>query len=312
MSARRRIRCAVPALLALALAACASDGPDAPERAGADGNAVRVRLETWGGFAADRLAPPPARVALLVDATAPMARRTAGGLSRIRAARAAARRFVAGVPDQGLEVSVLGGDPRAACGTPPTPLAGEGEPLLDALGGLRARGEGSLADALAALPGPAEGGFSRVVAVSALDDPCEGDLCAAAESLAARGIRLELVALGELPVPACLGDGPRLAAAAAPRAETPDAPVRFHVESAGADPAILVCGRSGGLPVQIAPGPAEVVVELDPPLRVPRSFVGGTRWVLQILDFPGLDPPERHWRWQAEAPPAAEDGAPAP
>jgi hypothetical protein len=78
-----------------------------------------------------------------------------------------------------------------------------------------------------------------------------------------------------------------------------DAPVGFSVESVGADPAVLVCGESGGLPVRLAPGAAAVVVSLDPPLRVESNFEPGTRWVLEVVDFPGLDPPERHWRWKA-------------
>jgi hypothetical protein len=83
------------------------------------------------------------------------------------------------------------------------------------------------------------------------------------------------------------------------------------VERTGPDPAILVCGESGGLPVELAPGPADVVVKLDPPLRISRSFEPGTRWVLQVLDFPDLDPPERQWRWLADPAPVAAPADPA-
>ena len=57
--------------------------------------------------------------------------------------------------------------------------------------------------------------------------------------------------------------------------------------------------------MRLAPGAAAVVVQLDPPLRIVRNFNPGTRWVLQVLDFPGLDPPERQWRWTAGASPEA-------
>ena len=33
--------------------------------------------------------------------------------------------------------------------------------------------------------------------------------------------------------------------------------------------------------------------------RVERNFPPGARVVLEVLDFPALDPPERRWRWQA-------------
>jgi hypothetical protein len=265
---------------------------------------VRIRLELLGGFPAHRDPLPEARVALLVDATASMRAGTDAGPARVIGARAAAERFAASLPLQTpLSLWVLGDDPGARCDAALEPLDGERDELLRAVRRLRARGEGSLAAALRELPGPDEGGYERVVAVSALDDGCGGDLCAAARDLVARGVRLDVVHIGSAPAPDCLADVTHGEPEGPPVPWPTAAPVRFHVERRGADPAILVCGESGGLPVEVGPGSADVVVNLDPPLRVPRDFVAGTRWVLQVLDFPGLDPPERLWRWQAESPP---------
>ncbi|MGH0028563.1 MAG: hypothetical protein ACQGVC_02140 [Myxococcota bacterium] len=290
-------------VLALAAAGCAG----APPPPAVDARApVRVRVEMLGGFAAERAPLPPGRVALVVDSTASMARATAAGPSRIRGARAAARRFVSTLPAATpLDLYVTGNDRGAACDDPITPRDGDRDDFDRGLARIRSRGEGSLATALAALPGAAEdGGYERVVAVSAFDDGCGDDLCPVAQGLADRGVRVDWVRIGEVPLPECLTELTRGLPAAPPVPWDTARPVPFHVQTAGADPAIVVCGESGGLPVQLAPGRAEVVVKLDPPLRVPRNFLPGTRWVLQVIDFPGLDPPERQWRWHADAAPA--------
>lgn len=310
---RRRARalfggCA--ALLAAALGGCAvfSGGGGGAAHPAVPGFA-RVRVELLGGFAKDHPAGSPGKVALLVDATRSMARATSAGPSRVRAARAAARRFVETLsPGTPLELLVLGHERKATCGRLPSPYDGDRDALLGRLDALSARGDGSLSAALAHLDGPEQGGYDRVVAVTALDDGCGGDLCRAVSGLAARGVRLDLVLIGGAEVPPCVTEAAHGPADATPDVAHVASAVPFHVESAGADPAILVCGKTGGLPVQLAAGPAAVVVDLDPPLRVERSFVSDTRWVLQVLDFPGLDPPERQWRWLAEAPPSG--GAP--
>ena len=55
--------------------------------------------------------------------------------------------------------------------------------------------------------------------------------------------------------------------------------------------------RSAGCRSRRRPGRGTVVVELDPPLRVEAYFAPGRRHVLQVVDFPALDPETRHWRW---------------
>jgi len=45
------------------------------------------------------------------------------------------------------------------------------------------------------------------------------------------------------------------------------------------------------------------------PLRVERSFLPGSNLVLQVIDFPALDPRVRKWRWKTVAADAAQPGA---
>ena len=228
----------------------------------------------------------------------------------VRAARSAAQRFAERLStDTELELFVLGNVRSAGCNSLPTSYAGERGELIDRTGRLRGRGKGSLVTALDGFASPAEGGFERVVAITALDDECGGDLCQAIQGLAERGIRLDLVLIGATEAPTC-AEVTRAEAAETPLPGRNGAPVEFAVESVGADPAVMVCGETGGLPVRLAPGAAAVVVKLDPPLRVESDFEPGTRWVLQVLDFPALDPPERQWRWKAAV--TSEEGQEAP
>ena len=53
------------------------------------------------------------------------------------------------------------------------------------------------------------------------------------------------------------------------------------------------------MPVATPFNAARVVVKLDPPLVVERSFPPETRWVLEVVDFPALGTGERQWRWRA-------------
>ena len=282
-------------------------GP-APERDPIPTGPARMRVEMFGGF---EKSPPPLQtgsVALLVDSTATMASTSGFGPSRIRSARAAAKRFAEMLPgERELELHVIGNSARARCDTEPERTVGERGGIVDRVGRLRARGRGSLADALGRFS--EKDGVGRVVVVSSLADDCKGDLCSAARRLAARGVRLDLVLIGDTEAPPCLAglSAPELEGAPVPWSTSQRA--HFRVESTGDDPAILVCGETGGLPVQMEPGPKSILVELDPPLRIERNFTPGTRWVLQVLDFPNLDPPERQWRWLAEKPPVAA-GAP--
>jgi hypothetical protein len=293
------------ALATLALG-CAAQAPGPPLEP------ALVALEVLRGFGA-----PPARsdapqLIALVDATSEMSRRDASGLNYADAARAAAQRFLRALPDaSSVELRALGGVRSAGCGSPARTLTGPvdvaSEALVEALANLSPAGEGSLAEALfaiaAELPdaGPQP---SRVVAFSALRDRCDASLCAAAESLARGGARLDLVVLGGARVPACLADidlPEDLSAATTTRS----AAVGFRVERLGPEPAVVGCSEARGLPIAVPLGPARVVVALDPPLVLERSFPPGTRWILEIVDFPALGPGERQWRWRPFAERAA-------
>ena len=185
----RRQRFATP-LLALLLGGCAFGpwsvgNPAEPLPTGP----ARIRLELLGGFASEPTPLPSGRVALVVDATASMARATPAGPSRVRGARAAAERFIASLDaERPLDLWITGNARNAGCDDALSPHDGDRATLDRTVGRIRARGRGSLATALAALPGPDAGGYERVVGISALDDGCGGDLCAAAAGLVARGI----------------------------------------------------------------------------------------------------------------------------
>jgi hypothetical protein len=299
-------RCAAIAAAGLAgvtVSGCAL-WPDGEEPAPPARGPVRIRVEMFGGFPAPPAAAARDRVALLVDATDSMGRPAETGTPRVRAARAAAQRFVAALGGEAeLTLFAFGNEWEARCDTPAVAHTGSRDAVSKRISALRAGGDGSLALALDAFAAPEKGGFDRVVAITGLGDRCGGDLCAAVDGLAARGVRLDLVVVGGAAVPDCVSE---LA-----HRETVDTagdwpvrgPVGFHVESTGPDAAVLVCGESGGLPVEVLSGRSAVVVKLDPPLRLERSFMPGTRWLLQVLDFPALDPPERQWRWVDDGPP---------
>ena len=75
---------------------------------------------------------------------------------------------------------------------------------------------------------------------------------------------------------------------------------RFHIETAhSGEPPITHCGEINGATLAIPPGSGTLTLDLEPPLRIARSFPPGSDVVLQVIDFPALDPPVRRWRWQA-------------
>ena len=81
---------------------------------------VHVRLEMIAGLPATQAPMPAGRVALLVDSTASMLRRTELGPSRVRAARTAAQRFAERLSsDTELELFVLGNVTSAGCNSLP-------------------------------------------------------------------------------------------------------------------------------------------------------------------------------------------------
>jgi hypothetical protein len=293
------------ALAALALA-CAAPPPEPPSEP------ALVALELLRGFASAPVASEPPGVIAIVDTTRSMSKRDSG-VALLDAARAGAQRWLRDLPPETMvELRAVGGTRGMHCASPARTLAGPqraGDPVLPfSLERINAVGEGSLAEALydVAEAMPAVATPVRVVAWSALDDGCGASLCSAAAELARRGARLDLVVLGAAPVPRCLLELELPPVAVAPTRPAPA--VDFCVERAGPAAAVWGCSKSGGVPVTAPPTAARVVVPLDPPLVVERSFPADTRWVLEVLDFPALGPGERQWRWR----PLARGAAPRP
>ncbi len=310
MSARARL---AVGLAAAGMFACASE--PAPT-----GEFARVSVEVLRGFSTADVKPREraAPVVVLLDATLSMLEPTRQGASHWSAAQRAATRFANDLPSQrAMWLYALGSDEARDCqavlrGSRAATAAARG-PLAEEILAVQPRGEGGLARALDsvreelwrsdALMG------SHVVVFSDLVPACGGDVCASAVKLLAGGARLDVVAIGEMQVPACLRESTGLAESLPPPA-TEDRPVHFRIEVARPEPIVVGCSDVGGLPVAAPPGRGTVVVELDPPLRVEGYFAPGRRHVLQVLDFPALDPETRHWRWMDPQPAAAAASAP--
>jgi hypothetical protein len=263
----------------------------------------------WSGFEAGAEPLPPKRTALVVDASSAMLRRTSDGLRHIRAGRVAAARFVETATRAApLDVFVVAGESNATCDAPSVePLVGEREDVAKALDRLRARGKGSVGATLLALADAPEE-LERAVVVTNLYQECGQDLCIAAAALADRGTRLDIVAIGDIVAPECLRTIHESKGEDIPVPWTSERPRRFHLQTAGPDPAILNWGLVNDIPVEVRTGELQIVVDLSPQLRVTRNFVAGELWKLEVLDFPSLEPPERQWRWQRldESQPSAE------
>lgn len=299
---RRGLALAASALSGLA---CATPPPaQAP---------AHISLELLRGLAPDDGAAAGAPVAVIVDVTASMGEAASAGATLDVAARRGAARLVENLPSaRPVWLYALGSGDAAEC----QPLyrvdravaGGSRAGLLEGLRALPTRGEGSLPAALdgvrAELERDGAPSGSRVVVFSDLGDECtdDRDLCGAASRLAAAGLRLHVVAIGPRTAPACLREPGALAEPTLPAVGAPG-PVAFRVVSGGAEPAVVGCSESGGLPVAAPPGDIRVTVALDPPLEVEREVAAGGRHVLQVLDFPGLDPPVRKWRWMDTTPP---------
>jgi hypothetical protein len=300
---------ALAAVLGVAGAlACARD-PGPP------GEVARVSVDVLRGFSREDVAPREikAPVVLLVDATRSMLSPTRQGKSHFVAAQRAATRFANDLPSQhAMWLYALGSADAPDCqpvmrGARAATAAAR-SPLIEEIGAVQPQGEGGLAAALEsvrnelwradALMG------ARVVVFSDLVPACGGDVCAASAKLLAGGARIDVVAIGEAPAPACLREPTGVAESLAAPTST-DRPVHYRIEVAKPEPMVVGCSEVGGLPIAAPPGRGTVVVELDPPLRVEATFAPGRRHVLQVIDFPALDPATRHWRW-LDARPAAE------
>jgi hypothetical protein len=307
VSARTRIAALLVAAGALS---CASD-------AAAPGEVARVSVEVLRGFTPQDVAPreTAAPVVVLLDATRSMLAPTRQGASHWVAAQRAATRFANELPSQrAIWLYELGAADAPDCqsvfrGSRAANAAARG-PLVEEIAAVKPHGEGGLAPAHERVRDELWRGDAlmgaRVVVFSDLVPECGGDVCAAAAKLVTGGARLDVVAIGEMQVPACLRETTGLAESLPPPT-TSDAPVHFRVEVTKPEPMVVGCSDAGGLPVAAPAGRGTVVVELDPPLRVEAYFAAGRRHVLQVLDFPALDPSTRHWRWlDAKGEPVAE------
>jgi hypothetical protein len=290
---------ALVALLCGALCACVAPTPPP----------ARVSVALLSGRPAS---PPagPARVAVVVDAGEDMAELTSGGASYWTGARRAAERLIGSLPTHTrADLLLAGGTAEAGCLSPPEPLADDAA-VATRLAEATPAGRAALAATLERLAERAgEGdGPSRAVVFTRLSQSCGGDLCAAAQRLAARDVRLDLVVIGDAQPPACLAELSQREWASPPAGWAAATPVPFHVSSPSLEPGLRLCTDAGGHALPVPPGRATLVVRLEPPLRLERSFAPGSRWQLQVLDFPALDPPVREWVWR-ELPPEPESGS---
>ncbi len=193
-------------------------------------------------------------------------------------------------------VQVLG-QGRSGCVPPVEVPATTGGEAARALREMRGGARGSLADAFATIasrPAGEQLGAS-VVVWSDFASTCPGDPCAAAARLVEGGATLELVAFGSADVPACLEALASQSPSAATLAAVAPSPVAlaagFRVERENpAGPEALGRGQADGRALEVAPGPARVVVDLDPPMRIgPIDLPAGQLTRIRILDFPGVE-----------------------
>jgi hypothetical protein len=266
-----------------------------------------VSVEVLRGFSAEetRLTPQNAPVVVLLDATTSMLEQSPHKTPLHVGAQRAASRFANSVEAlRPVWLFTMGSGASDACqptfrGARATNAAARG-PLLEEIRQQRPRGESSLARALDSVRGELWRSDvllgSRVVVFTDVGSECGGDVCAAAAKLLEGGARLDVVAIGERQAPACLRE-PSGLAESLPPTESADQLTHFRIEVERPERMVAGCSDAGGLPVAVPAGPGTVVVELDPPLRVGAHFAAGRRHVLQVLDFPSLVPPRRHWRW---------------
>ncbi len=294
----RRLLPLAPLAAVLLAVACASPRSQEP---------ARVSVELLRGFSAEetKLKPQNAPVVVLLDATTSMLEESQHQTPLHVGAQRAASRFANRVEAlRPVWLFTMGSGATDACqptfrGARATNAAARG-PLLEEIRQQRPRGESSLARALDSVRGELWRSEvllgSRVVVFTDVGSECGGDVCAAAAKLLEGGARLDVVAIGDRRVPACLRE-PSGLAETLPPTETADQLTHYRIEVERPERMVAGCSDAGGLPVAVPAGPGTVVVELDPPLRVGAYFAPGRRHVLQVLDFPSLSPPRRHWRW---------------
>jgi hypothetical protein len=295
------VRNAGVALVCAALLACAVLESPVPAAVRVDAVRAAPAVLEW-----DRVASPPIHV--LLDLTSSMEASRTGGVSHLRAAQQAAGRFLRSLPaDADVTLHVLGSATGSAC-TPAIPVkapsdSSPGQGLARVARTLPSRSEGSLAGSLEAIARLLRGEErarvgARVLVISDLDGSCqERGLCDAAAALSSAGADLDLVVIGEAPVPACLdqigGDEepPLFAAAPLPPIQADFRVVREEERKGASRPAV---GKVGGAMVNVAPGRVRVIVDLDPPVEVgPVELSPSSLLRVRILEVPEGEP--RRW-----------------
>jgi hypothetical protein len=279
---------------------------------------ARVSLESYRGLPAtdEETTRLPRRVDVLVDLTPSMGRPGRAGRSRASEAYSRASNLLLSLP-QGTEITLRAQGHRAGEGCAlPERLAGPAIPSLRMafvrqLEGLGPRSEGSLPAALARirLDLERERAFqrTRLVVFTDLESQCGGELCAEARALAEAGVRLELVALGEAPIPSCVAAlQARRADSRRPSPRNAPPPPRFVIhalrgEAGQPDPSPVARGRAGEEPVEVPAGMLTMVVGLDPPEIIgPFRVEPGSSARVRLLDYPRARPPARIWRVERE------------
>jgi hypothetical protein len=263
-----------------------------------------LSVEVWRGFRDPSAIPAPGtpHLELVVDLSRSMRATSEDGPLYLYGARESAARLVESLPDDAtLDVHVLGISRKNPCGDTTRVASGKVAPLRELLPErlrkLLPSGEGSLAEALAAIAAERVDAEQevRVVAFTDLGEQCGGDLCAAAEKLVATRARLELVVFGPAEAPACLA---KLTAPPTPSLsdlQTPE-PQSFRILEVETGN-LVTRGRADGKPVPLPAGPAVLQLDTDPPIEFgPLTFERDTHSQVHLLDFPSLEPPVQEWR----------------
>lgn len=293
--------------LALALAASAAE-PRAPGR---------VEVVVLGGAEAPVGAPPSAvdaeaEVHVVVDLTPSMAREGDEENAPLAAARGGAAELIRALPEGTRPtVHALGVVSGSDCPLPASASFPDQEAALGFLRSVQPRAEASLAGALEELAAQVEPP-ARVVAFSDLEPGCGGDLCAAVRALDEAGLSLDLVALSDRPLPACLGEGraaPTPESVARPPERHPEFRVRaWPLEEEGGE-GVAVAGFSH---VGVPAGSRVVVwIDLDEPVQLGPLEVGeGETLRIEILEFPALGVREAYVRGERFAARGRVEAAP--
>lgn len=282
-------------VVALVASACAT--PPAPS--------AYLTVEVSSGLAPGLPVPRDRDVHVILDLTDSVQRGHGfgGRVDAAEAARAAATEVLSSLPPETrASLRVLGLAPsRDAQCTRPLPLGGASDLPADLASLVPELGGGSEAPLWKALEplaakGPREGALGRVVIVSDFGDECARPraACEWAERLVADGAEMDLVVVGDRPLPSCWR---RITAPARGLDVAAPAPPEVRVEwtettRLNREPRSAVMPAEGQL--ELPAGAVRIVVGLDPPEIVgPLLLPEGAVTRVRVLDFPALSPPVR-------------------